>query len=277
MASRKAPRDQQSEEMELNMALTRRLLEGLGVEGKTIESIIEAHSETVSALKAERDKYKEGAEKAADLQRQLEEAKADTSFADLQKKYDELVKSDQKLAKDLEAANASLGEAREELDVTKGELEASQSKGSELEAANEDLTQRLQAAEGERDGLRSEYDTYKSGVESERTMRAKASAYRKQVLEAAGIAAPYIDDVMGVTKLDDIELDEDGRIAEPDQMIESAREKWGSFILKTRTESPRVETPPAPTTEPSTIDGAHERAVQIARERHERLYGKSEE
>lgn len=259
------------------MALTRRLLEGLGVEGKTVESIIEAHSETVNALKAERDKYKEGAERAADLQRQLEEAKADTSFADLEKKYNELVKSDAKLAKDLEAANAALGETREELDVTKGELETARSEGGELRTANEELTQKLQAAEGERDGLRTEYDDYKSGVESERTMRAKASAYRKQVLEAAGIAAPYIEDVMGVTKLDDIELGEDGKIAEPEQMIESAKEKWSSFILKTRTEPSKVETPPAPTTDPKTIDGAHERAVQIARERHERLYGKSEE
>lgn len=277
MATRKAPRDQQSEEMELNMALTRRLLEGLGVEGKTVESIIEAHSETVNALKAERDKYREGAERAADLQKQLEEAKADTSFADLKKEYDKLVKSEAKLAKDLEEANATLGETREELDVTKGELEASQAEGSELKAANEDLTQKLQAAEGERDGLRTEYDDYKSGVESERTLQAKASAYRKQVLEAAGIAAPYIEDVMGVTKLDGIELDEDGKVTNLDDLIESAKGKWGNFILKTRTDKPKVETPPAPSTEPNKIDGAHERAVQIARERHERLYGKSEE
>lgn len=277
MATRKAPRDQQSEGMELNMALTRRLLEGLGVEGKTVESIIEAHSETVNALKAERDKYKEGAEKAADLQKQLEEAKADTSFADLKKEYDKLVKSEAKLTKDLEEANAALGETREELDVTKGELETSRTEGSELKAANDDLTQRLQAAEGERDGLRTEYDNYKSGVESERTLQAKASAYRKQVLEAAGIAAPYIEDVMGVTKLDGIELDDDGKVTNLDDLIESAKGKWGNFILKTRTDSPKVETPPAPSTKPNTIDGAHERAVQIARERHERLYGKSEE
>lgn len=277
MATRKGTRDHQSEGMELNMALTRRLLEGLGVEGKTVESIIEAHSETVNALKAERDKYKGDAERAADLQRQLEEAKADTSFADLKKKYEALVKSDEKLTKDLEAANAALGQAREELDVTKGELETARNEGGELKTANEELTQKLQTAESERDGLRTEYDDYKSGVESERTMLAKASAYRKQVLEAAGIAAPYIDDVMGVTKLDDMELDEDGKLTNLDEMIDSAKEKWGNFILKTRTEPSRVETPPAPKASSNKIDGAHERALQIARERHERLYGKSEE
>lgn len=56
------------------MALTRKLLEGMGIEDKQIETIIEAHSETVTALKAERDKAKETAAKVPDLQKQLEEA-----------------------------------------------------------------------------------------------------------------------------------------------------------------------------------------------------------
>lgn len=56
------------------MALTRKLLEGMGIEDKQIETIIEAHSETVTGLKAERDKYKEQAEKVPDLKKQLEEA-----------------------------------------------------------------------------------------------------------------------------------------------------------------------------------------------------------
>lgn len=58
------------------MALTRKLLEGMGIEDRQIETIIEAHSETVSGLKADRDKYKEQAQQVPDLQRQLEEAKA---------------------------------------------------------------------------------------------------------------------------------------------------------------------------------------------------------
>ena len=50
----------------------------MGIEDKQIETIIEAHSETVTALKAERDKAKETAAKVPDLQRQLEEAKKAT-------------------------------------------------------------------------------------------------------------------------------------------------------------------------------------------------------
>lgn len=55
------------------MALTRKMLKALGVEEDKIDQIIEAHSETVDALKEERDKFKAGADKVADLQKKLDE------------------------------------------------------------------------------------------------------------------------------------------------------------------------------------------------------------
>lgn len=76
MARHKEELPQTSEEMENTLALTRKFLEGMGIEDKQVESIIEAHSETVTALKAERDKAREDAKTVPDLQRQLEEAKA---------------------------------------------------------------------------------------------------------------------------------------------------------------------------------------------------------
>ena len=48
----------------------------MGIEDRQIETIIEAHSDTVNGLKADRDRYKELAEKVPDLQKQLEEATA---------------------------------------------------------------------------------------------------------------------------------------------------------------------------------------------------------
>lgn len=76
--------------MEHTLALTRKLLEGMGIEDKAIESIIEAHSETVNGLKADRDKYKEQAQRVPDLQKQLEEAKsAAGSESDWEQKYND--------------------------------------------------------------------------------------------------------------------------------------------------------------------------------------------
>lgn len=72
------------------MALTRKLLEGMGIEDKQIETIIEAHSETVNGLKADRDKYKEQAAKVPDLQKQLEDAQAASNGEDeWQQKYED--------------------------------------------------------------------------------------------------------------------------------------------------------------------------------------------
>ena len=45
------------------MALTRKFLTALGIEGEKVDEIINAHAETVDALKGERDTYKDKAEK----------------------------------------------------------------------------------------------------------------------------------------------------------------------------------------------------------------------
>lgn len=58
------------------MALTRKYLSTLGIEADKIDQIIEAHTETVDALKKERDGYKADAEKLPDVQKELDSLKA---------------------------------------------------------------------------------------------------------------------------------------------------------------------------------------------------------
>lgn len=58
------------------MSLTRKMLKAMGIEDEKIDQIIEAHSETVDSLKADRDSYKEDAEKLKDVQKELDELKA---------------------------------------------------------------------------------------------------------------------------------------------------------------------------------------------------------
>jgi hypothetical protein len=57
------------------MALTRKFLSALGIEADKVDEIITAHSETVDALKEERDKYKVDAEKLVEVQKELKELK----------------------------------------------------------------------------------------------------------------------------------------------------------------------------------------------------------
>ena len=58
------------------MALTRKMLKAMGIEEEKIDQIIEAHTETVDALKADRDSYKNDASKLKKVQEELDELKA---------------------------------------------------------------------------------------------------------------------------------------------------------------------------------------------------------
>lgn len=74
------------------MSLTRKYLKELGIESDKIDLIIEAHSETVDGLKADRDTYKEMADKATTLESELTTLKAQSNTdAELKAKYDALV------------------------------------------------------------------------------------------------------------------------------------------------------------------------------------------
>lgn len=56
------------------MALTRSILKGMGLTGEQIDTIIDAHAETVDGLKEERDGYKANGEKLKETEKKLKEA-----------------------------------------------------------------------------------------------------------------------------------------------------------------------------------------------------------
>lgn len=64
------------------MSLTRKFLKAMGIEEEKIDQIIDAHSETVSALKDEMADYKSNAEKLTSVQKELDKMKADAKAAE---------------------------------------------------------------------------------------------------------------------------------------------------------------------------------------------------
>ena len=58
------------------MALTRKLLKGMGLTDEQVDTIIEAHTDTVDGLKADVSKYKTDAEKLSSVQKELDDLKA---------------------------------------------------------------------------------------------------------------------------------------------------------------------------------------------------------
>ena len=126
------------------MSLTRKMLKAMGIEEEKIDQIIEAHSETVDSLKADRDTYKEDAEKLKTVQKELYDLKAkgddgwkekhdklkgefDQYKTDVQAKETEAkIKSAYKaiLKNDAKLSDAGIEKAVKYADYSKFELEA---------------------------------------------------------------------------------------------------------------------------------------------------------
>ena len=84
------------------MALTRKLLKGMGLTDEQVDTIIEAHTDTVDGLKADVSKYKTDAEKLSDVQKELDDlkAKGDDGWKE---KHDKLKGEFDKYKSDVEA------------------------------------------------------------------------------------------------------------------------------------------------------------------------------
>jgi len=93
------------------MALTRKMLTAMEIPAEKVDEIINAHAETVDALKEERDNYKSKAEKADDIQKQLDSANEkiqELSKEDSYKvKYDALKEEFDSYKKDIETEKSN--------------------------------------------------------------------------------------------------------------------------------------------------------------------------
>ena len=80
------------------MAITRKFLKGMGLTDEQIDTIIEAHTDTVEGLKTDLSKYKTDAEKLPGVQKELDDlkAKGDDGWKDkhdkVRKEYDDYKK-----------------------------------------------------------------------------------------------------------------------------------------------------------------------------------------
>ena len=84
------------------MALTRAFLKGMNLTEEQVGAIVEAHTDTVNALKSERDAFKAEAEKVPELQRQIESLQ-EQDIDDWQGKYEQEHKDFEQYKKDMVA------------------------------------------------------------------------------------------------------------------------------------------------------------------------------
>lgn len=80
------------------MALTRSFLKGMNLTDEQVSAIIEAHTESIDGIKADRDKYKADAQKVTDLEKKL---KAYEGGDDWKQKFDDEHKAFEDYKKDI--------------------------------------------------------------------------------------------------------------------------------------------------------------------------------
>ena len=125
------------------MALTRKLLKGMGLTDEQVDTIIEAHTDTVDGLKEQVKAYKADAEKLPNVQKELDDLKAagdggwEEKAKDFEKKYNDLVAENKN--KETKAAKESAAKAFfESKGITGNSLEIAM-RGSSAEIAALDL------------------------------------------------------------------------------------------------------------------------------------------
>lgn len=106
------------------MALTRRMLTAMGIEADKIDEIIAAHTESIEALKAQRDEYKSDAEKYSAVSAELEGLKKKTEAdGTFEQKYNDLVAEREEADK---KATAKYEKLKGEFDKFKADTETQQ-------------------------------------------------------------------------------------------------------------------------------------------------------
>lgn len=87
------------------MALTRKLLKGMNLTEEQMDTIIEAHTDTVDGLKADVQKYKADAEKLPTVQKELDDLKA-AGDGGYKEKYEKVKKEFDDYKSDVSAKEA---------------------------------------------------------------------------------------------------------------------------------------------------------------------------
>ena len=168
--------------------------------------------------------------------------------------------------------NTTLDAIKEERDNFKRDAETLASVKKELD----DL--KAQKDDGYREKYEKEhqnFEKYKSDVKAKETADKIRSEYRK-LLDGQKIAKEDADLIMNGTKFDDMKLDDNGALADSDNLTNAIKEHYARYIPEEGKQGADVKKPHI-NNDNGGKPGANPRAVELAKQYHERRYGKAPE
>lgn len=94
------------------------------------------------------------------------------------------------------------------------------------------------------DSVTKEFDDYKKEVEENHQRELKKEQY-KQLLIDNNINQKQIESILEVTKFDEINLDDNNKLENVDEINEAIKNKWDGFIVKNTISGVNSEIPPS--------------------------------
>lgn len=98
----------------------------------------------------------------------------------------------------------------------------------------------------ELDDLKQQFEDYKADVSAKETEAKKSSAY-KELLKEAGVSEKRLNSIVRVTDLSKVELDDEGKIKDPEELTNNIKNEWADFIVTETKHGANVSNPPANT------------------------------
>lgn len=94
--------------------------------------------------------------------------------------------------------------------------------------------------------LKQQFEDYKADVSAKETEAKKSSAY-KELLKEAGVSEKRLNSIVRVTDLSKVELDDEGKIKDPEELTNNIKNEWADFIVTESKHGAAVSNPPANT------------------------------
>ena len=151
----------------------------------------------------------------------------------------------EKIDEIINAYSETINEIKSERDQFRADVEELKKKEQEFTIASSEL-EKFKTGNWEKkyNDLKSEYDSYKDTTVKKEIRSAKEKAY-KEILIEAGVSSKRIDSIMRVSKIDDIEIDKDGKVVDADKILEGVKTEWADFIQTTHEKGADVANPPS--------------------------------
>lgn len=159
-------------------------------------------------------------------------------------------KQDEIINAHIEVVNA----LKEERDNFKADAKKAEKLQKEVDDLNESMKSgerspykvKYEAKVEEYNDLKKQFDDYKADVSAKEVEAKKSSAY-KELLKSAGVSEKRIDSIIRVTDLKKVELDDEGKIKDAENLSKNIKDEWSDFIVTESKQGANVSNPPANT------------------------------